>query len=531
MSWFSAARTAALWNPDPRSLVALRIGLGLLLLIDALLRLPVAALLYADLGWLPRAAALDAAPAGSWSLHLVEGSALTASLLTLLQGLAAGALMIGRHLRWATLACWVLAVSTVARNPLVVTPGEAYAVLLLFWGLWLPWGAATAPGLARSPVPRGVGMGLALQVLILPWIAVRAIAVPAGAAWALGVAAAITVLALLPGPGPGPWPRRLAVLLYLAGCAAAARANLGLLPWLAAVGALALVDRGLWERLSARATLARWRLYVAPHPPALRARTERLLAWTATEAVPRGEAAQSPRIQRLFDGGAVLVLIDEHDVAHRNEEALRRLCTASRPFRLLAGLLDRPALAAALLRGLQGPALPSPTPAAWRLPPAGSVLVLAIGILALAVQGLGQPAAKPGPLRAALAPLGLQAPWLESRERPGDAPWLAVVGERADGRLVDALSGNVGAAVHYGPIQHRLLPGLRGQLYAQRLMLPQQQAARTALAERLCRRRPDLEQVRIVRVVPPGSRASASATAEQHVLARHACAPAALASP
>jgi hypothetical protein len=127
---------------DLRSLACLRIGLGLLILIDLLLRSRDLVAFYTDQGLLPRSLLTTSPNALThWSLHLVNGAPWFQALLFCVAGIAAGMLVAGYRTTWAATISWVLLASLHLRNPLILNAGDKYLALLTFWGIFLPWGA------------------------------------------------------------------------------------------------------------------------------------------------------------------------------------------------------------------------------------------------------------------------------------------------------------------------------------------------------------------------------------------------------
>ena len=137
---------------DLRSLAALRVGLGALILVDLVWRCRFLEAHYSDRGILPRAA-LE-----YFSLYSLTESALATAIGSSIAALAALCLIVGFHTRFATALSWLLLVSLHLRNPLLVDSGDRLLALLLFWGFFLPLGAcasvdARAGTHARSPKP------------------------------------------------------------------------------------------------------------------------------------------------------------------------------------------------------------------------------------------------------------------------------------------------------------------------------------------------------------------------------------------
>ena len=126
---------------DLRTLALFRILLGLYLIADVCLRLRDLSAHYSDAGIMPRATQLDHLSAGSYSLHLVNGSSLFQAGLFTLALLAAFCLIVGFRTRIATIASWVLLLSVQNRNTFILSGEDNLALLLLFWAMFLPLGA------------------------------------------------------------------------------------------------------------------------------------------------------------------------------------------------------------------------------------------------------------------------------------------------------------------------------------------------------------------------------------------------------
>jgi hypothetical protein len=125
---------------DLRSLALLRIGVGTLLLYDLLGRLGDLTEYYTDAGVLPRALLTKEYwnPAW-WSIHLFSGHASGQALLFALHALAALALVLGWRTRAASWACYLLTLSLHNRNPLILDASDRLFLILMFWGLFIPW--------------------------------------------------------------------------------------------------------------------------------------------------------------------------------------------------------------------------------------------------------------------------------------------------------------------------------------------------------------------------------------------------------
>lgn len=573
-TWTGAWRSAAFI--DLRSLALLRALLALLLLVDALGRLWAAPLLYADGGLLPRAEAVLLAAPLQASLHLVNGSGAYAVLLTLAQAGAALALLLGWRTRLSTMLCWALALSAAVRNPGVVTAMDAMAIALLFWALFVPWGARWSADAARSPalpsavparLPAAMLLWLALLLPLADALSARAWqalgepyfwtlfalgdeslastrwlggvpallpALDAVLLWSAGLALACTVAAVV----SGAWVlHRAALALYLALAVIAllTRAQ-GLLPWLQLACAALLVDTALWDRLARRDARGP-RLYVNTGDAVAASAARLLRSFLAVPGLEALHADQSPRAARLLENGVRFALIDPDEHAHLDAEAVAWLLRASpllRPLRAYlrgaSGTRASTRLAAALLRlAALRDASPvgAPHGARMRLRD-GLLLALALlmgvaqlGALGLLPHGLGQAAAT------SVAPLGLHlsAPLL-MRPAPRGERWLIVTGERFDGRPFDLLHSEATRVDTPQPrAGSRLLPGRLEGERARRLaatVMDGDAPLRLALARHLCREAgPELVRLRIAQMLRPLH--AADAPVEQQILLRHDC--------
>ena len=127
---------------DLRSLAAFRIALGSLLFYDLFWRMSDVTFFYSDHGTLPRSLVTKHYWNDVWwCLHLYSGTTIGVGVLFFLHAVAALCLMTGFHTRWAGLACYLATLSLHNRNPLVLDSSDRLLVILLFWGLFIPWGA------------------------------------------------------------------------------------------------------------------------------------------------------------------------------------------------------------------------------------------------------------------------------------------------------------------------------------------------------------------------------------------------------
>ena len=139
---------------DTRSLAAFRIGTGAVVAADAVLRTRDLAIFFAPRGAFPLETlrAWQADPC-CWSLATIVDAAWCGHALLLLEVLAGVAMAVGWRSRWATVAAWLAVVSVLRRTGPATNAGDAWLACLLFWGMFLPLGAAWSWD-AGGPGPR-----------------------------------------------------------------------------------------------------------------------------------------------------------------------------------------------------------------------------------------------------------------------------------------------------------------------------------------------------------------------------------------
>lgn len=172
------AKFEELFGADLRSLALLRIGVGLLLIADLVIRSYDLAAHYSDFGILPRVALLQM-DRSRWSIsvHLLSGLWPVQAILFLIAGAFAVALLLGYKTRWVTPICWFLLISLHGRNPVILIGGDILLRMVLFWGIFLPWGACYSVDKALNPAwdklpERVVSLGTIayfVQVILVYW--------------------------------------------------------------------------------------------------------------------------------------------------------------------------------------------------------------------------------------------------------------------------------------------------------------------------------------------------------------------------
>lgn len=131
----------SIFTLDIRSLSIMRIGIGLTLLLDLIIRSKDLTAHYTDNGVLPQELLFRS----YWnefhfSFFTITGNAYMQMLLFLLYGVCILVLIAGYRTRIFTILCWLFLISFHNRNPLVHQGGDDLLRLILFWGIFLPWG-------------------------------------------------------------------------------------------------------------------------------------------------------------------------------------------------------------------------------------------------------------------------------------------------------------------------------------------------------------------------------------------------------
>ncbi len=143
-SFFS--RVSDLVEIDSRSLVAFRIGLGIVLLVDLIIRVTSLAAHYTDAGVMPSALVAESYEGTwRWSLHFFSGTVAFQGFLFAVSGVAAFCLAIGFHARISTMICWALWASVQTRTPLLQNGADDILRMLLFWAIFLPLPSRSFP--------------------------------------------------------------------------------------------------------------------------------------------------------------------------------------------------------------------------------------------------------------------------------------------------------------------------------------------------------------------------------------------------
>jgi hypothetical protein len=161
---------------DLRALALLRMGVAALLLLDLGIRSTDLEAHYANMGVLPVPVLLEKLwTPYQFSFHVMSGLWQVQALLFGVAAAAAVALLLGYHTRLATVASWLLLVSLQNRNPLIGQGGDDLLRMLLFWGMFLPWGrlysrdARTLPPPETTSCCSAATLAYVVQLALLYW--------------------------------------------------------------------------------------------------------------------------------------------------------------------------------------------------------------------------------------------------------------------------------------------------------------------------------------------------------------------------
>jgi predicted DCC family thiol-disulfide oxidoreductase YuxK len=126
---------------DLRTLAFVRFLTGIVIIIDLISRSQDLVAHYTDLGVIPRSMLLSGTNQWTFSAHVMGGSVEFMAFMFVLAGLFAFLLSMGYRTRLMTVLSWVMVMSIQNRNPLICYGGDSVLRMLLFWGMFVPWGA------------------------------------------------------------------------------------------------------------------------------------------------------------------------------------------------------------------------------------------------------------------------------------------------------------------------------------------------------------------------------------------------------
>ena len=234
---------------DTRSLAAFRIGLGLILVADAVLRCRYFRLMFTPEGMFPHDALHAFSPsAANWSLAFLLDATWWDGLILDLEGVAGIMLAAGFQTRLAVIIAWVALVSVVRRTAPATNAGDLWLTTLLLWGWFLPLGSRWSLDAARRHQPCSeshfsvASVALTLQIMVVYLAAGLS---KCNATWLSGTAVRDALSVHDHGTPLGAWLVQLPAVEKLAGAAVLSLELAGpvlflLLPWPRLRGAIAL---------------------------------------------------------------------------------------------------------------------------------------------------------------------------------------------------------------------------------------------------------------------------------------------------
>ncbi len=147
----------AVFSLDVRSLALFRVGLGLMVLADHVMRAFGMRWFYTDEGVYPtRAIWRWVATFRKPCVHALSGEIELQLFLFGLAGVAAVGLILGWRTRLMAVTCWFLTISVQHRFVQINSGADALLAGLLFWGMFLPLGARFSMDARRRPPGRPV---------------------------------------------------------------------------------------------------------------------------------------------------------------------------------------------------------------------------------------------------------------------------------------------------------------------------------------------------------------------------------------
>ena len=167
-SWSRAA-----FSLDVRGLAAFRIGLGLILVADCLLRFRTFSLMFAADGIFPPDVLRSfQGTSAKWSLALLSDATWWGGVVLAAEGLAGAWLATGFRSREASVMAWLAAVSVMRRTEPANNAGDSLLICLLFWSMFLPLGAAWSLSTRDRTRPASAVLSVASAALVLQVAAV-----------------------------------------------------------------------------------------------------------------------------------------------------------------------------------------------------------------------------------------------------------------------------------------------------------------------------------------------------------------------
>lgn len=137
---------------DLRSLALMRIGIGVVLLIDICFRMQYAEAFYSNTGILPFQMLKETIWHPYWfTLHNTFDSIYFQYTIFIVHAIASVMLILGIHTRFFSFFCWILLISSHSRNPFILQGGDDLIRLILLLGVFIPWGEKYSVDAKKNP--------------------------------------------------------------------------------------------------------------------------------------------------------------------------------------------------------------------------------------------------------------------------------------------------------------------------------------------------------------------------------------------
>lgn len=126
---------------DLRAIALMRIALSLILLTDIIFRISDLKAFYSGNGVLP----VEALFQYLWSPYFLSLFNITEhhyllAVLFAIYAMCVCCLLLGFKTKWSTVLTWIFLISLHNRNPLIIQAGDHLLRMIVFWGIFLPWG-------------------------------------------------------------------------------------------------------------------------------------------------------------------------------------------------------------------------------------------------------------------------------------------------------------------------------------------------------------------------------------------------------
>ncbi|ELY57195.1 hypothetical protein C491_11858 [Natronococcus amylolyticus DSM 10524] len=155
---------------DTRALAAFRIGAGLLIIADVLLRARNFTFFYTEAGVVPQSLAREMAADNAISVYYLTTDPTAIAALFVLTILVAVQLIVGYKTRIAVVLSFLLVVSLDHHNPLVLSFADTLFRMLLFWAIFLPLGERWSVDALHADSPPRTGIASLASAAILAQI-------------------------------------------------------------------------------------------------------------------------------------------------------------------------------------------------------------------------------------------------------------------------------------------------------------------------------------------------------------------------